>query len=168
MSIRLMVAVPQLFREGICKILGAEKYIKIVAEASAPLEIIALVEQNKPDVLFIDTAISSLDMVKLLESIEEKSPKTKILLLIHAYDDRVAANAIFLGAQRYLTAASGATHLIYAIRAANKDKMWTAKKIITRSLPRTLSLGRDKLGFFESKPIKRRREHKTRVIQATK
>jgi DNA-binding NarL/FixJ family response regulator len=169
MGVRLMIAVPPLFREGIRKILESKKYIKIVAEASTHQEIIPLVEKKKPDVLFLDTIICDLNILKLLQSIGGKSPKTKMILLTHTqHEEAIAADAISLCVPGYLTAASDATHLIHAIGAASKDKIRAEKKIITRRLVRLLPAGRGKLGFLESRPIKGRGEHKTRVISAIK
>ncbi|GEM_PF-4533751 len=145
MGIRLMIVVPPLIRERICKILETEKYIQIVAEASTQEEIIPLAEQNKHDILFLDTIISDLDILKLLRSIEEKSPKTKIVVLIHAHDG-VTANVISLYVQWCLTAASGTTDLIHTIRAASKDKRRTEKKITNGGLPRSLRSGKSKVG----------------------
>jgi DNA-binding NarL/FixJ family response regulator len=144
-----MIAFPQLIREGICKILETEKYLNIVAEASTHQEIIPLVEQNKPDVLFFDTIICDSDILKLLRSIEEKSPKTKILLLIHAHDG-VSANAISPCVQGYLTAVSGATDLIDAIRVASNIRV--EKKDHNEESISVVMLEWSKLEIFESKP----------------
>jgi DNA-binding NarL/FixJ family response regulator len=149
MGVRLMIVVPPLFREGFRKILESKKYIKIVAEASTHQEIIPLVEKKKPDVLLLDTIICDLNILKLLRSIRRKSPKTKMILLTHTQNEEaIAVDAISLCVQGCLTAASDATHLIHAIRAASKDKIRVEKKIITRGLIRSLRAGRSKLGFF--------------------
>lgn len=151
-GVTLMVGVPLLFRGGICKILESEKDIEIVAEASVQEEIILFVEQKKPDVLFIDTAIPNLDIVKILESVEENSPETKVILLSRTRNEGVIINAISSGVLRYLTATSDARQLIKAIRAISKEGIWAEKKIITRYLIRSLrsGRGRGKLGFFRN------------------
>jgi Response regulator containing a CheY-like receiver domain and an HTH DNA-binding domain len=77
-EISLILAVNSaLFRESICKILDSEKDIKIIGQASNHLEIITLIEQKKPDVLFMDTDM--LNVAKILQSIREKSAKTRVL-----------------------------------------------------------------------------------------
>jgi len=107
-----MMAVPLLFREGLRKILEPEKDIEIVAEASNQEEIIPLVEQKKPDVLYLDTALSDLDIEKTLESIEEMSPETKVLLLTRTRDEEVMINALSFGVRGYLTATSTQSSLL--------------------------------------------------------
>ena len=56
-----------LFLAGIHKILRPKKDIEIIAETITHQEIIPLIEQKKPDVLFIDTNLPGLDIVKILE-----------------------------------------------------------------------------------------------------
>jgi PAS domain S-box-containing protein len=136
-SIKLMVATSSsLIQEGIHRILEFEKGIEVTAEATSHLEIIPLVEQKKPDVLLIDTAMSNLDVQEILESIKEKSAKTKVLLLLYTLDEEIIINAIYSGARGYLTAALNAAEFTQAIRAVSKDKIWAEIKIITKILTR--------------------------------
>ena len=127
-----------LLREGIRKILEPEKDIEIIAEASTQLEIIQLVEQKKPDILFIDAAIPDLDIVKTLELIKEKSAETKVLLLLHKVDEEVIINAVSLGVRGYLTDLSKTEQLIQAIRTISKDEIWAQRRIVTKALARIL------------------------------
>lgn len=116
--VTLMVAVPLIFRRGIRKILKLEQDIKIIAETTCHLKIIPFVKQRKPDVLFLDTAISHLG--KILESIEEKSPGTKVLLLLRAWNEEVIINVISLGVRGCLTDVSNTEQLIKAIKTIGR------------------------------------------------
>ena len=127
-----------LLREGIRKILEPEKDIEIIAEASTQLEIIQLVEQKKPDILFIDAAIPDLDIVKIMELIKEKSAETRVLLLLHKVDEEVIINAVSLGVRGYLTDLSKTEQLIQAIRTISKDEIWAQRRIVTKALARIL------------------------------
>jgi DNA-binding NarL/FixJ family response regulator len=139
-GIRLVVAVSFcLFCEGIYKILEPEKDIKIISEASTHIGIIPLVEQKKPDVLFIDTAIPNLDIVKILGLIrEKKGAETKVLLLLHTPDEEVIINSLSLGVRGCLTDTSSSEEFIQAIRAISKGEIWADIKIITKVLTRLL------------------------------
>jgi PAS domain S-box-containing protein len=137
--ISLIVATRSIFiQDGVRKMLEAEKDIEIVAEASDYPEIISSVEQKRPDVLFIDTALSDLDVVKILETMEEKNTRTKALLLLRALDERFIINAISLGARGCLTGSSNAEQFIQAIRTVSKDEIWADIKVITKILTRLL------------------------------
>ena len=134
----MVVSSSSLFREGIRRILEPEKDIEIIAETSTQLEIIQLVEQKKPDILFIDAAIPDLDIVKTLELIKEKSAETRVLLLLHKVDEEVIINAVSLGVRGYLTDLSKTEQLIQAIRTISKDEIWAERKIVTKALARIL------------------------------
>ncbi|MGH7802653.1 MAG: LuxR C-terminal-related transcriptional regulator [Thermodesulfobacteriota bacterium] len=138
--IRLMLAVSgDLFRVGIHKILRPKKDIEIIAETITNQAIIPLIEQKKPDVLFIDTNLPNLDIVKTLESITEKSAETKILLLLHTLDEEPIIDAISLGVQGCLKPTVNPEQFIRAIRSISKEEIWAEEGIKTKVLTRFLT-----------------------------
>jgi DNA-binding NarL/FixJ family response regulator len=143
--IKLMLVVPSLFQGGICKVLESEKDIEIVAEASTHIDTVSFIEQKKPDVLFIDTFIPDIDILEILELIRQKSPETKLLLLVNALDEEAFINAVSLGVQGYLTEASDTEQFIEAVRAVGKEEIWAERRIVTKVLTQLLPLRRDKL-----------------------
>ena len=145
-TINLMLVISSsLLGEGIHKILEPEKDIEVIAEALTNLEIIPLIEQKKPDVLFIDTSIPDIDILEILELIRQKSPETKLLLLVHTLDEEAFINAVSLGIRGYLTEASDTEQFIEAIRAVGKEEIWAEREIVTRILTQLLPLRRSKL-----------------------
>ena len=143
--IRLMLVVPSLFQDGICKVLESKKDLEIIAEASTQIETVSFIEQKKPDVLFIDTSIPDIDILEILELIRQKSPETKLLLLVHTLDEEAFINAVSLGIRGYLTEASDTEQFIEAIRAVGKEEIWAEREIVTRILTQLLPLRRSKL-----------------------
>jgi two-component system response regulator DevR len=135
-----------LVQEGMQKILENEKNIEIIAETLNYLEIIPLIKQHRPNVLFIDTAISDLDVRRILEAISEKSAETKVLLFFHILNEERIINAFCSGARGYLTAESNKAEFIEAIKVVSKDKIWTDIKIIAQILTR-LSHSRSNAGL---------------------
>ena len=128
-----------LFLAGIHKILRPKKDIEIIAETITHQEIIPLIEQKKPDVLFIDTNLPGLDIVKILESIAEKSAETKILLLLHTLDEEPIIDAISLGVRGCLKSTANPEQLIRAVRSISKEEIWAEESIKTKVLTRFLS-----------------------------
>ncbi|MBI2487227.1 MAG: response regulator transcription factor [Deltaproteobacteria bacterium] len=166
MGLALMVAVSStFFREGIRKILESEKDIEIIAEASTHQEIITLLEQKKPDVLFIDSGIPNLDIVKILEYIEEKSTGTKVLLLLHTLSEEAIINALSLGVWGYLTDTSCTGHFIQAVRAVSKGEMWAERRIITKAFARLLPQTKAKPVLIKPKLTKRKEEIIRLILQ---
>ena len=118
--------------------LETEKNIEIVAEASDISEIIPLVSQKKPDVLLLDTAMPKVDIQEILESIREKNPQTKVLLLLRALDEKFIIDSISWGVRGCLMDTSDREQFIQAIRAVRKNKIWAEVEVITKILTRLI------------------------------
>lgn len=131
-----------LLREGICKILESAKDVSVVAETKTHTEIVPLVEQTKPQVLLIDTALPELDIIRVLRSIQDKSLETNVLLMLHTLDEEAIINCLSLGVRGYLTDVSDSAQLIQAITAVSNSETWADAKIITKVITRLLPSGR--------------------------
>lgn len=137
MGIILMLAVPSnIFLQCVRKILKSEEDIEIVAEVLNHLEIISLIEQKRPDVLFIDTAIPHLNIMKILEKIRENNAPTKLLLLLHTQDEETVIDAISLGVRGCLREVSSLEQFVQAIRAVSQEEIWADRKILTKVVSR--------------------------------
>lgn len=101
--------------------LESEKYIEIIAEISNYQDILPIVEQNKPDLLFVDKTPPSLNILEILSSIRDKSPTTKVLLSLHSFDEDFSMSALSLGVRGYLTDTSNADQFVQAVGALSKD-----------------------------------------------
>jgi DNA-binding NarL/FixJ family response regulator len=71
----------KLFLEGMCKILEDETDIKIVAESLTKEEVVNDLTIIKPEFMLLDNTSLELDIHELLGLINEKSPKTRVILL---------------------------------------------------------------------------------------
>jgi Response regulator containing a CheY-like receiver domain and an HTH DNA-binding domain len=162
-EISLILAVNSaLFRESICKILDSEKDIKIIGQASNHLEIITLIEQKKPDVLFMDTDM--LNVAKILQSIREKSAKTRVLLLLYNLDEETVIKAISLGVRGYLRSTSNIEQFVRAIRTIRQEEIWAERKILTKVVTRFL-FPRVNKSVLKCNPTKREKEIAKLVIE---
>ena len=146
-KIRLIIICSTIFREGIRKILEPESDIEIIAEASSDQEIIPSIEQSRPNVLLIDAAICNSDIPELMNSIREKSPETKVLLLLHTIDEDEVIKNISSGVRGCLTDVSNKEHLIQAIRTVSKDSIWMEMSSMTYVLTRLIPVRKSKSGL---------------------
>ncbi|HWP92532.1 MAG TPA: response regulator transcription factor [Thermodesulfobacteriota bacterium] len=71
----------RLFIEGIRRILAGEKEIEIVAEVSNPDDIQKYTLELKPEFLFIDNRMLSMDIQKLLSLISKKLPDVYFIVM---------------------------------------------------------------------------------------
>ncbi|HSE83512.1 MAG TPA: response regulator transcription factor [Thermodesulfobacteriota bacterium] len=140
MGISLMLAVPcNIFLQCVRRILKSEEDIEIAAEALNHLEIISLIEQKRPDVLFIDTAIPHLSIMSILEKIRESNAPTKLLLLLHTQDEEAVIDCISLGVRGCLREISSLDQFVQAIRAVNQEEIWVERRVLTKVVTRLSS-----------------------------
>jgi len=163
-EIRLVLVSSAFTMEGIARILELEEDIQVIATASTYLEMVPLVERNEPNVLLIDTAIPDIDVVEVLEFIRKKSPKTKLLLLLHAMDESEIVNILSLGVCGCLTDTSNKEQLIEAVRAVSKGWIWMDVQSISNILTGLLPLSKERLAL-KSKLTKREEEIVNLVVQ---
>ncbi|HEX3034166.1 MAG TPA: response regulator [Thermodesulfobacteriota bacterium] len=160
-----MVLVSSAFiAEGIRRILESEEDIQVIAEALTYLEMVSLVERNRPNVLLVDTAIPDVDVLEILEFLGKKSPKTKLLLLLHAADESEVINILALGVHGCLTDASNKEQFVQAVRAVSKGWIWMDVQFITHVLTRLLPQRKEKIAL-KSKLTKREEEIVNLVVQ---
>lgn len=93
-----------LFRKGISFLLGREKNIEIIFEASNGDELISFLSSNKnhPDIIIMDLKMPVINGVEATKIIHEEFPDLKIIALT-SYDSKsFVANMIDVGAVSYL------------------------------------------------------------------
>ncbi len=162
--ITLMLVTSTLVLDGIRKILEPVEEIRITAESSNRLELIPIVQQNKPHVLFIDTAIPNLGILEMLASIKESSRDTKVIILLHNLDEDFIINAISSGVHGFLTSTSNAEQFVQAIKTVSKNEIWLDIKTLTNIITRLVPT-RNNLKFLKSNLTNREEEIVKLVVQ---
>ncbi len=99
----LVVSANSLIREGIVSKLGKEDDIEVVSQASNTLELMACLNDLKPDIVIINDElnknVNSLEAVRLTN---RETPNTKILLLIEDYNESKELTAFEAGVTGFL------------------------------------------------------------------
>jgi DNA-binding NarL/FixJ family response regulator len=145
-----------IFAQGIRKILEHEEDVGRITEALNHQEILSIIECEKPDVLFIDTAVPNLNIIRILEKIRESGAPTKILLLLHTQDEEAVTNFICLGVRGVLRDVSNVEHFVRAIRAVSQEEIWAERRVLTKVITR-LSLS-SKIKLIPKHLTKKERE----------
>jgi PAS domain S-box-containing protein len=145
-------------RDGVYKMLESDKEIEIIAHATTHPELLHHVVEKKPDVLFIDADLPKLDVEEILELIQKKGIKSKVLLMLHRIDDEEIINAISSGCSGILTHLSNRQQLIRAIKAVNKGEIWAGRIIVSKALKQLLALRKGRIRIITSLLTKREEE----------
>ena len=90
------------FREGLSKVLQANKKIKVLAQATNGLELIAFAKQYTPDVLIVDIAMPVLDGIKAVKEITRLGIRSKVIALSMHTEDSIILQMLDAGAMGFL------------------------------------------------------------------
>lgn len=103
-------------RDGLERLLKAQKGIEVVGQAADGVEAVELAVKLRPDIVLMDISMPRMDGVEATRQICERVPGTKVIgLSMHEQKD-VAARMTAAGAVRYLTKTVPHDVLIAAIR----------------------------------------------------
>jgi DNA-binding NarL/FixJ family response regulator len=104
-------------REGLRRVLEAEKDIEICVEASDGREVLEQLEQARADVVVLDISMPRLGGLETLERIRAEHPNVKVVLLSVHGNPPFVQSAVSLGADGYLLKNGRAEDVVEAVRA---------------------------------------------------
>ena len=117
MSIRILLADDhELLRMGLATLLGCEKDMEVVGEASDGNEAVTLTKQRQPDVIIMDLMMPSIDGVEATRLVCKQRPDVKVLILTSFGTSTDIARAIQAGASGVLVKDAPSEELPAAIR----------------------------------------------------
>lgn len=104
--------------EGLSRSIEWEKWnCRIVATAHDGLEGKKLIEEQKPDIIFMDICMPEMDGLKMIAAINSQFPNLEVSVLTGFRDFEYAQEAIRLGVTRFLLKPSNMGELEEAIEA---------------------------------------------------
>ena len=107
----------QLIRSGMRALLERGNEFEIVAEAADGYEAIELALAHKPDVILLDVGMPRLSGTDAAQTISEKLPGARIVMVSMHSDEGYVLRALKAGARGYLLKASPEADVIAAVRA---------------------------------------------------
>src|SRR5436853_2247392 len=75
-----------MLRAGLAALIAAQSDMTVVAQAGTAAEALAAVERTKPDVLTLDLSMPGGSSIKTIETLRQRCPDTKILV-VTMHDD---------------------------------------------------------------------------------
>ncbi len=117
--------------------LQSEKGIRVVAEARSGLEALAVV-RLKPHILVLDLSLFRGNGLLLLPVLRQRSPRTKVILLVGRVSEARILEALCQGALGYLGKEVLRAFLAKAIRAVEAGQAWVPRKMVGKITDRLL------------------------------
>lgn len=117
----------ELFRDGLRLMLGSEKTIQLVGEASNGKTLLTLVKSQKPDVVITDIKMPEMDGVEAAKQICRELPLTAVIALSMFDDEEMILEMLDAGALGYLLKNADKTEVIEAIHTVSGHKPYYCK-----------------------------------------
>ena len=111
-----------LLREGIAAILGTEKQLELVAQASNGHEAVEQFHAYRPDVTLMDLQMPQMNGIEAIQAIRKDFPDARIIVLTTYAGDAQAERAFKAGASGYLLKSALRKELIETIRTVHGGK----------------------------------------------
>jgi DNA-binding NarL/FixJ family response regulator len=142
----------QIVREGLRKLLEAEKDIEVVGEATSGRQAVALAKKLAPAVVVMDIAMPLLNGLEATRQILQAGTGTKILMLSAHSDDTYVEQAVAFGAKGFLLKQTSSNDLSKAIREIEKGNTFFSPSIAKR-LQRQTQKSLDRKGLLKTKAV---------------
>jgi DNA-binding NarL/FixJ family response regulator len=107
----------RLLRQGLVRILGAEADLTVIGEARDCGETLAMVEQERPDILLLDLSMPGRGGLDVLRQVRTRWPRLRVIVLTMHAEEQFAVRVMRMGAAGYVTKDSAGEELVHAIRA---------------------------------------------------
>jgi DNA-binding NarL/FixJ family response regulator len=135
MSVRVVIADDQqLIRDGFRMILGSERDIDVVGEATNGLEAVAIARELRPDVMLMDIRMPELDGIEATRRILARDRDNHInILILTTFDlDEYVYDALLAGASGFLLKDVPKHQLIAGVRTVGAGDALLAPSITRR------------------------------------
>ncbi len=116
-------------REGLNRIIAAEKDMKVAGMAKDGNEVIRVMLDSDIDVVVLDISMPGKSGLDLIKDLKQVQPMVKILMLSMYPEERFAMRSIKAGASGYLTKEMAPEEIVNAIRT-----IYSGRKYITPAL----------------------------------
>jgi DNA-binding NarL/FixJ family response regulator len=116
-------------RESLARVLEASGVVTVVGQAEDGLELLGVVDAQRPDCVVLDYSMPNLDAPHAIERLTGKYSDLKILVLTVHENAHYAVRALEAGAHGYMIKSAAVDELVVAIRAVSKGDVYVSPKV---------------------------------------
>ncbi|MBE2220648.1 MAG: response regulator transcription factor [Anaerolineae bacterium] len=120
-------------RTGLAALLNARSDMTIIGEAADGVELLALLETERPDIILLDLTMPRLGGLEVLPLLRQRVPDTRILILTMHHDEGYLRQAFKSGVSGYVLKKAADVELIAAIQAVMRGDVYVHPSM-TRAL----------------------------------
>ena len=121
-------------RQGLRTLLEAEPDFSVVGEAADGLEVVALVERQRPDVLIVDLAMPRLGGLEVTRQVRKRVPRTRVVVLSMHVNEAYVIEALQHGAAGYVAKSANFAELVTAVREVMAGRRYLSPPLSDRAV----------------------------------
>lgn len=119
----MLVDNEEVFREGLTKLLQTQPHIKVVYQCGTGMEAIEKSRQIKPDIILIDSQVTSCNAKEAVEEIVKVSPEIKVAIIARPGIEATPLNVMKSGAKAYLSKSISSSDLIKSVELISSGRI---------------------------------------------
>lgn len=121
-------------RKGLRDLLETEANLQVIGEAANGLEVVAMVERLKPDILVLDVVMPGLNGVEVTQQVLRRSPQTRVIIFSMHADESYVLRALRNGASGYVLKDSSPDELVRAVREVLAGRRYLGPPLSERAI----------------------------------
>jgi DNA-binding NarL/FixJ family response regulator len=130
-----------IFRAGLAALIEAQPNLTCCGQSAQAREVLATVEQTRPDLLLLDLRLGDGDGLDLLPQLLEHFPKLPVLVLSQSDEDLYAERAMRAGASGYVMKEAATEQVLTAIATVLAGKPYVSPQLTGRLMQGFLAGG---------------------------
>jgi two-component system, NarL family, nitrate/nitrite response regulator NarL len=131
-TVRILIADDHpIFRDGLRRLLEAERGFKVIAEACDGVEAVEFTRSLRPDILLLDLLMPRRPGLEALRELSVDSSPVRVILLTAAAEREQIVEALQLGARGVVLKDCGTEVLLGSIRAVLNGEYWVGREAVS-------------------------------------
>jgi DNA-binding NarL/FixJ family response regulator len=123
---------------GLTRMLSAHSVLEVIGSAPSGEEALAIVQQNRPDVLLLDLRMPGMDGIAVMHALKRIDAPPRVIVITSFEKDEDIYRSIRAGAQGYLLKDTTESEMVAAITAVDAGKRYIPRHIAARLADRML------------------------------
>jgi two-component system, NarL family, response regulator NreC len=117
-----------LVRHGVRRLLEREEF-DVVAEGSDGLQVVALAEQHRPDVIVLDISMPNLNGIGAVRELSRVAPQASVIILTMHTEEHYILEALRAGVKGCVSKTQAPEHLLQAIREVCRGGVYLSPNV---------------------------------------